>query len=597
LTVLEGRELLSTLTVNSTADDGSAGTLRWAINQANGSKQAETIVFGPRFDAPQTIRLAGGPLTLTDPATVTISGPGANLLTLSGHKASRVFRIEGGSLALDGVTITGGRANRGGAIRNDGGALWLDHVVIRGNRAQIGGALFNNGRATLTDVVMHGNTARVGSEVFSTRNATLTRRRLSNPTSTVPILNQTFNGTGFPSGWQKFLPGDVEQSPRTFLTITDTTGMNAGIAANASKTVPFRPVGVTTTITAQISSVSSSPQLGNAIFGLLGPNGPGPRSALAVGIDGQGNVFILESSPFQNINQTVVPVGTDPGYTGGPVTMTVIINSTGVQITAGSTTFPQFTFSKDLNNLSMAIAFRNGAYPALGAASQPNQQGGAASFESISISTKGPAPRPRRGGPQTFSDSFNGSGGVPKNWTQILGAAGDITEKPQNVTINDSTGHSAGIASSTFAFNPVGVITTSTAQINSVNADGNAIFGLVGVSASGALTGYLAAGIDAQGNVFIVEQDSNIKQTIVPIGVDQSYKGGSILMKFVIDSTGVEVTAPGFNTGKVFFSKKLNNFSLAAAFSNGAIPALVGASQPTVKGGSATFASISVSTT
>jgi hypothetical protein len=199
---------------------------------------------------------------------------------------------------------------------------------------------------------------------------------------------------------------------------------------------------------------------------------------------------------------------------------------------------------------------------------------------------------------QILFDNFNGTGGVPTNWMQILGASGDIKEKPHNLTITDSTGHSAGIASilPSSVFNPQGVVTTNQAQINSVNPDGNAIFGLIGLSKSGSLTGNLAAGIDAHGNVFIVVQDPSIPQTIVPIGVDTSYKGGSILLNFIINSKGVEVTAPGFTSGEVLFSKDLHNFSLAAAFGNGAIPALVGASQPQTTGGSASFASIKVST-
>ena len=52
---LEGRTLLSTFTVNSAADDGSAGTLRWAIGQANAGNQADTIVFSSLFNTPQTI--------------------------------------------------------------------------------------------------------------------------------------------------------------------------------------------------------------------------------------------------------------------------------------------------------------------------------------------------------------------------------------------------------------------------------------------------------------------------------------------------------------------------------------------------------------
>src|SRR5580692_4417085 len=95
LVALEGRALLSTLTVNSTADDGSTGTLRWAIGQANASNQADTIDFSSLFDTPQTITLTSGSLLLTSADTTTISGPGANLLTVSGNQAGRVFDIDG----------------------------------------------------------------------------------------------------------------------------------------------------------------------------------------------------------------------------------------------------------------------------------------------------------------------------------------------------------------------------------------------------------------------------------------------------------------------------------------------------------------------
>jgi hypothetical protein len=196
---------------------------------------------------------------------------------------------------------------------------------------------------------------------------------------------------------------------------------------------------------------------------------------------------------------------------------------------------------------------------------------------------------------QILFDDFNGTGGVPKNWLQIPGDQGDVTEKPHDLTITDPTGASNGIVLPSSNFPPQGVKTTIQAQINRVNSDGNAIFGLVGLSAQGSLTGYLAAGIDAQGNVFIIEQDPSIQQTIVQLGVDQTYKGGSIAMSLIIDSNSetVTVTAPGFSHPAVPFVAK---FSLAAAFSNGAIPALVGASQPNTKGGSASFGSIGVST-
>ena len=154
-------------------------SLRQAIAYANSHPGPDTITYDPAVfgKAPRTIKLIGGPLVLTDPATVTIIGPGANRLTLSGGRKSRVFDIRGGSLALEGLTIAGGRAVRGGGILNDGGMLALDRVVLRGNHARVGGGLFNDGKAALTHVVIRGNSARVGSGLFNARNATLTRGR------------------------------------------------------------------------------------------------------------------------------------------------------------------------------------------------------------------------------------------------------------------------------------------------------------------------------------------------------------------------------------------------------------------------------------
>jgi predicted outer membrane repeat protein len=168
---LEGRALLSTFTVNSTADDGSAGTLRWAVAQANANNQADTIDFSSLFNTPQTISLTTGQLALTDKATTTITGPGANLLTISGNHASQVFDIEdGGSAALSGLTISGGKAAPyGGGVRNGGSTLSLTDCTITGNAAlRNGGGLYNaGGTTTLTGCNLSGNTANYGGGLAS----------------------------------------------------------------------------------------------------------------------------------------------------------------------------------------------------------------------------------------------------------------------------------------------------------------------------------------------------------------------------------------------------------------------------------------------
>ena len=113
LEALEDRTVPSTFTVFNTNDSG-AGSLRDAITQAQSGANlgvADTIVFnnnpslGTNFydSTPHLITLntglTTGQLTLTDTATTTISGPGANLLSISGNHASRVFGIGYGASA------------------------------------------------------------------------------------------------------------------------------------------------------------------------------------------------------------------------------------------------------------------------------------------------------------------------------------------------------------------------------------------------------------------------------------------------------------------------------------------------------------------
>ena len=93
---LEGRTVPSTLTVLNRADSGD-GSLRAAILAADANPGADTIDFAPGVRG--TITLTSGPLLITDP--LAINGPGANLLTVSGNDASRVFEAIG---PFDGTT-------------------------------------------------------------------------------------------------------------------------------------------------------------------------------------------------------------------------------------------------------------------------------------------------------------------------------------------------------------------------------------------------------------------------------------------------------------------------------------------------------------
>jgi parallel beta-helix repeat protein len=166
---MEDRTLLSAITVTNTLDDGSVGSLRWAIGQANVGGGAETITFAPAlFNTPQTITLNGTQLELTGTTgTETITGPAAGL-TISGGGQSRVFQVDKGVTAsISGVTITAcsvGRYSSGGGLYNLGTAT-LTNCTVSGNSAGYGGGLDSYGTATLTNCTVSGNSAHYGGGV------------------------------------------------------------------------------------------------------------------------------------------------------------------------------------------------------------------------------------------------------------------------------------------------------------------------------------------------------------------------------------------------------------------------------------------------
>ena len=176
LTNTESQSLAVTTTADVVDAVDDLTSLREAIAFANSDPGPDTITLAPAFfgKSTRTMILTDGPLILTDPAMTTIRGPGAKLLTIRGNGKSRVFDIEGGSLTLSGLTVSGGHADIGGGLLNNG-ELVLDHVSIRGNSALDGGGLFNEGKAKLRDVTITRNGAVVGGGVVNVGSMSLHR--------------------------------------------------------------------------------------------------------------------------------------------------------------------------------------------------------------------------------------------------------------------------------------------------------------------------------------------------------------------------------------------------------------------------------------
>ncbi len=169
--------------VTSLLDDDREGTLRWAVDQANLHHGEDTITFDPTvFGTPQTITLAQGPLTLTDPAQTSIHGPDAGVM-ISGDDKFQVFVVgarfeveESAARAFfSRLTITHGSANDevklgGGVLCRGGATLTLTGCTLRDNQAVNtdgggGGVFCGDSTIILTNCTLIRNKAFEGGAV------------------------------------------------------------------------------------------------------------------------------------------------------------------------------------------------------------------------------------------------------------------------------------------------------------------------------------------------------------------------------------------------------------------------------------------------
>lgn len=137
----------ATVTVINT-NDGGTGSLRQALADASNGDTIDFAVTG-------TITLTTGQLVVG--SSVTISGPGANQLTVQrstdvGTPDFRIFYISPGKTAtISGMTITNGHPSgsfpddSGGGIYTNHATLAVGNCTLSGNSADFGAGIFNDG--------------------------------------------------------------------------------------------------------------------------------------------------------------------------------------------------------------------------------------------------------------------------------------------------------------------------------------------------------------------------------------------------------------------------------------------------------------------
>ena len=155
--------------VTSLGDSG-AGSFRQVIADSTGG---DTIIFG----VAGTITLTSGPLVISK--NLTVLGPGAPTLIISGNKSTRVLYVNSNiNLSLSQLTIANGLADNGGGIFNAGGTLIMHYCILTRNSAVgpsapsysgnpgtngCGGAVYNAGTVNAINCTFVSNSVTGGS--------------------------------------------------------------------------------------------------------------------------------------------------------------------------------------------------------------------------------------------------------------------------------------------------------------------------------------------------------------------------------------------------------------------------------------------------
>jgi hypothetical protein len=194
----------ATFEVTSLADDGSDGTLRSEIEDANAADGDDTIVFQSGLSGTITLTGAQGGAIEIYYDGLQIQGPGAGEITVDGGGGDRLFDaydfdVAGEQVSITGLTFTDGSvATSGGAIRSSPGigeapdVTITDSVLIDNESTSVKGgavAVYGGGVTVRDSVVSENDAADAGGGVYA-----------FGLTSDVVIERSTFSGNTVASG-------------------------------------------------------------------------------------------------------------------------------------------------------------------------------------------------------------------------------------------------------------------------------------------------------------------------------------------------------------------------------------------------------------
>ncbi len=334
----------ATITVTSPSDSGP-GSLRAAIASA---ASGDTIDFSVTGVIVLSTELGLG----SSDKELTIRGPGADQLKISGNNAVRVFRIAPrnafAGYTISGLTIADGAVtnpNNGGGILLDSGVLTLVNCVVTNNSAQIGGGILANlgTRLTVLDSVISSNRANtLGGGVAALNGAiatevALVRSTVSGNQTTLgdgggvhSAVNGVFNiincrftsNTAANSGGGIFTAGTLAMQGGSLESNQGTRG-GGGIANTGNSTLTEVTLNGNTATTAEIGGGVNNSGTLTVLRSTLSGNSAGAGGA----INNSGTLTVTNSTLSGNAS-------TGSGVSGGAGA----INNSGSNVTVTSCT-------------------------------------------------------------------------------------------------------------------------------------------------------------------------------------------------------------------------------------------------------------------